>query len=116
MSNVDLPDDDIPAEILNLIDHNEDPDNEAANANSTYTPQTDLIDVPSDDIVMTSSGMIDIEGSSVRSSEQMNSAIHSLQGTMYVPHGSVPLSEYNNPDLWTGHMYVHFLTALVVQK
>ena len=59
LSTVNLPDDDIPAEILNLIDHNEDPENEAANANSTYTPQTDLIDVPSDDIAMTSSGMID---------------------------------------------------------
>ena len=46
--------------------------------------------------------MIDIEGSGVHSSDQMNFAIHSLQGTMYVPHGSVPLSEYNNPDLWTG--------------
>ena len=94
--------DDVPAQILRLIHHDEDPDNEAANAHSTYTPQTDLNDVPSDSIVMNSSGMIDIQGSSVHTSDQMNSAIHSLQGTLYVPHGTVPLNEYNNPELWLG--------------
>merc|ERR1712035_246661 len=46
--------------------------------------------------------MVDMEGSSVRSSDQMNSAINTLQGTMYVPHGSMPVTEYNNPGLWLG--------------
>ena len=40
----------------------------------------------------------------------MNSAISSLQGTtsnflqdtMIVPHGSTPLNEYNNPNMWLG--------------
>ena len=51
---------------------------------------------------MNSSGMVDLEASSVRTNDQMNSAIHSLQGTLYVPHGTVPLTEYNNPNLWLG--------------
>ena len=45
------------------------------------------------------SGIIDMEGTSVHSihsNDQMNSAIQMLQenvqGTMYVPHGSVPYS------------------------
>ena len=80
---------------MNLLHFEDDPDNEAADAHSTYTPQTDLNYVPSDSIVMNSSGMIDLEGSSVRSNDQMSSAIHSLQGTLYVPHGTVPLTEYN---------------------
>ena len=102
LSNVDLPIDDVPEQVLNLLHQHDDPDNEDANANSTYTPQTDLNDVPSDSVVMNSSGIIDMEGSSVHSSDQMNSAIHSLQGTLYVPHGSIPLNEYNNPNMWLG--------------
>ena len=52
----------MPEQILNLLDHHDDPDNEDANSNSTYTPQTDLNDVPSDSIVMNSTGLIDMEG------------------------------------------------------
>ena len=63
---------------------------------STYTPQTDLNDILADTVVMGSSGIIDMEGTSVHSNDQMNSAIQTLQenvqGTMYVPHGSVPYS------------------------
>ena len=74
------------------------------------TPQTDLDDVPAESVVLHPSGIIDMEGSSVHSSDQMNSAISSLQGTtnnflqgtMIVPHGSTPLNEYNNPNLWLG--------------
>ena len=51
---------------------------------------------------MHSSGIIDTEGSSVPASDQMNSAISSLQGTLIVPHSSTPLNEYNNPNLWLG--------------
>ena len=102
LSNVDLPIDDIPEQVLNLLHQHDDPDNEDANSNTTYTPQTDLNDIPADTVVMNSSGIIDMEGSSVHSNDQMNSAIHSLQGTLYVPHGSIPLNEYNNPNMWLG--------------
>ena len=44
-NDVNLPADDIPDEILKLLHFEEDPENEAANAHSTYTPQTDLNDV-----------------------------------------------------------------------
>ena len=30
------------------------------------------------------------------------SSISALQGTVVVPHGSVPVNEYNNPNLWLG--------------
>ena len=102
LSDVSLPVDDVPEEILRLLHQDDDVANEAENAHSTYTPQTDLNDVPTDAIVMNTSGMIDIEGTSVSSSDQMNSAIQSLQGTLYVPHGNIPLNEYNNPNLWLG--------------
>ena len=46
--------------------------------------------------------MVDLEGSNVSTDDQINSAISTLQGTMIVPHGSVPVNEYNNPSLWLG--------------
>ena len=102
LSSVDLPENDIPEQILGTLHTHEDKNNEDANEHSTYTPQTDINDVPTDTILMDSTGMVDMEGSSVRSSDQMNSAINTLQGTMYVPHGSMPVTEYNNPNLWLG--------------
>ena len=102
LSNTDLPVDDVPEEILRTLHAYDDPDDEDANEHSTYTPQTDINDVPSDTVLMDSTGIIDMEGSSVHSTDQLNSAIHSLQGTMYVPHGSIPVNEYNNPSLWLG--------------
>ena len=47
-------------------------------------------------------GILDLEGCSVHSSSQIESAVHSLQGTIYVPHGSLPVTDYNNPVLWIG--------------
>ena len=41
LSNVDLPVNDIPEQVLSVIDQHDDPDNEDANSNSTYTSQTD---------------------------------------------------------------------------
>ena len=102
LSNVDLPIDDVPQEISDTLHEHKDSYDEDSNEHSTYTPQTDINDVPSDTVIMDSSGMIDKEGSSVCSGDQMNSAISSLQGTMYVPHGSVPVNEYSNPNLWLG--------------
>ena len=102
LSTVDLPENDIPEQILETLHMHEDENDEDACEHSTYTPQTDVNDVPSDTVLMDSTGMIDMEGSSVRSDDQMNSAINALQGTMYVPHGSMPVNEYNNPNLWLG--------------
>jgi len=115
-NTVDLPVDDLPKEITHLLETYDDENDEDTNQHSTYTPQTDLDDIPSDTILMDLVGMVDLEGSNVSSNDQMNSAILELQGnhsssvtdsdnllgTMIVPHGSVPVNEYNNPNLWLG--------------
>ena len=67
---------------------------------------------------MNSVGMVDFQGTTVHSSDQMSSAARNLQesnssestdqrndsaglqGTMIVPHGPVPVNEYNNASLW----------------
>ena len=51
---------------------------------------------------MESSGVIVVDGSSVHSSDQMASAIQSLQGTISIPHGPIPVNDYNIPALWIG--------------
>ena len=63
--SVDLPMDSVPNQIMDLLHEHDDPDNEDAIADSTYTPQTDLDDVPAESVVLHPSGIIDIEGSSV---------------------------------------------------
>ena len=102
LSDVNLPVDDVPEQILRTLNEQDDLNDEDDNEHSTYTPQTDIDDIPDDTVLMNATGMIDMEGSSVHTSDQMDSAIQSLQGTLYVPHGSIPLSEYNNPELWIG--------------
>ena len=111
---VDLPVDDVPNEIMQNLEIHDDEDDEDANEHSTYTPQTDLDDVPPDTVIMDSVGLIDLEGSSVQANDQLTSAINTLQavssvdetnsddvqGTMIIPHGSLPVNEYNNPSLW----------------
>ena len=102
LSAIDLPENDIPVQILETLHTHEDENNEDASEHSTYTPQTDINDVPPDTVLMDSTGMVDMEGSCVSANDQMNSAINTLQGTMYVPHGSIPVTEYNNPSLLLG--------------
>ena len=116
-SNLDLPTDDIPKEIMQTLGIDEDVDEEDANEHSTYTPQTDLDDIPRGTFLIDSVGMVDLDGSTVKSSDQLTSAVLQLQGnsmneeansgpsyqgTLIVPHGSVPVCEYNNPGLWLG--------------
>ena len=49
------------------------------------------------DIVMESSGVLDLAGESVSTACQMKAAVQNLQGTMIIPHGGIPLTDYNNP-------------------
>ena len=51
---------------------------------------------------MDSSGLLDVEGISVSTSSQIQSAVNSLQGTLLIPHGVLPTTDYNNPLLWIG--------------
>ena len=50
-NSVDLPFDAVPNEIMQTLEVDDDPDDEDANEHSTYTPQTDLDNVPSDTFV-----------------------------------------------------------------
>ena len=45
--------------------------------------------------------MVNLEGSNVNSSDQLNSTVSSLQGMMMVAHGSVPVNEYD------GYVHIH---------
>ena len=62
LSDVDLPINDVPEQVLSVLDLHTDRYNEDAISKSTYTPQTDINDVTSDNILMNSSGLIDMEG------------------------------------------------------
>ena len=58
----------------------------------------------------------DMNGSSFRSTDHISSAISALEGTMYVPYGSKPVNEYNNPSLWLGSYPWLFLMEKVDLK
>ena len=77
--NVDLPVDGVPDAIMQTLTHEEETEDDA-NEHSTYTPQTDLDNIPSDSLIMDSVGMVDLEGSTVNSTDQITSAILELQG------------------------------------
>ena len=80
---------------------NEDPNDEDSREHANYTPQTDVMDEVNEYyFVMESSGVIDADGSSVHSKEQLSSAVQSLQGTLFIPHGAQPVNDYKNPALW----------------
>ena len=102
MSQENLPEDDIPDELFATLTLQEDPDDEDGNEHANYTPQTTFDIGDGETIVMKYSGIIDLDGSSVDFHEQMSSALHTLQGTVFVPHGSFPTTDYNNPSLWIG--------------
>jgi hypothetical protein len=92
-----LPNDDVPNEILQTLELNEDPDNEDENAHSTYTPQTDLDDIPDDTVLMNSVGMVDLECSTVSANDQLNSGAH------------LAFFEGKGYDVEKGQIYGHFL-------
>ncbi|XP_066919049.1 uncharacterized protein [Clytia hemisphaerica] len=110
-SNVVLPRNDIPDVILNTLVEHEDSNGDDDKEHANYTPQTD-INIPenvlpdqsgqNNVIVMDSSGVIDVSGSSVSTKDQMVSAVQSLEGALIIPHGPSPVTDYNNPALWMG--------------
>ena len=62
-----------PAGPLQTLTHEEETE-EDANEHSTYTPQIDLDNIPSDRVIMDSVGMVDLKGSTVNSTDQITSA------------------------------------------
>ena len=102
--DIDLPVDDIPDALWEMMTVHDDAEKEEEKEHANYTPQTELhtTDNSDDGVIMDSSGMLDLEGSSVSTDCQMKAAVQSLQGTLFIPHGSLPITEYNNPLLWIG--------------
>ncbi len=113
----------IPHCIWATLVHDEDIKSEIK-AKKNYTTATidDIMSEPKENIkqedqcgiIMEESGIIDVEGSAISSKEQtMAAAEHLLKDNSQkenknnekihiIPHGSEPLSEYRNPNLWTG--------------
>ena len=93
---VHLPDDGIPDQIWTTIAVHEGA-YEDKKEHANYTPQTDIV-LPSEaendgTVVKDSTGILDLEGWSVVVRQEPT--VHSLQGTMYVHHGSLPVTDYN---------------------
>ena len=101
ISNVNLPQDDIPDKIMKtLVCHESTAEDDAEHSN--YTPQIDISQITDNTITMDSSGIIDADGATVHTNQQRQSAVQRLQGTLYVPHATLPVNDYNNPSMWLG--------------
>ncbi len=81
--------------------------------------QTSNVDDSIMDVVMEQSGVIDVDGSTISSMDQMKvaagqimkgqdevnvdeSELNANEKIHIIPHGPMPIVEYDNPDLWTG--------------
>ena len=95
-----LPEDDIPDVLWNTMVVHDNVD-EDSREHSGYVP-ADSQDGDDDTLIMESSGVLDLDGNSVVTGDQLQSAVHNLQGTMLIPHGPSPTTDYNNPSLWIG--------------
>ncbi len=128
-----LPKNGIPSTVWETLHHSNEEENEKS-IESSYTSETidDIVRESIDDnfrntendIIMESSGVIDVDVNSVTTTEQATAAATNLVANMsdanehglhknklkehhpdsvtVVPHGPEPVSEYNNPDIWTG--------------
>ena len=83
-----------------LVCHKSTAEDDAEHSN--YTPQINISKITNDTITMDSSGIIDADGATVHTNQQRQSAIQRLQGTLYVPHATLPVNDYNNPSMWLG--------------
>ena len=83
ISNVTLPQDDIPNKIMKtLVCHESTAEDDAEHSN--YTPQIDISQITDDTITMDSSGIIDADGATVHTNQQRQSAVQRLRGTHYL--------------------------------
>ena len=84
--------------LMKLVCHESTAEDDAEHSN--YTPQIDISQITDDTITMDSSSIIDADGATVHTNQQRQSAVQRLQGTLYVPHGTLPIKDYNNPSMW----------------
>ncbi len=122
-----IPTEDIPDCIWTTLAHDKDIKSEqSAHANYTNATiddvikdnQDNTINTDSSEVIMEGSGVIDVEGTMTTCLEQTKAAVEhllsdksrlvksdnasNLDPVHVIPHGSTPVIEYNNPDLWTG--------------
>ncbi len=117
---LNIPANSIPECIWHTIDYEEIGESDAKPSKTcTNTSIDDILSevddsiekVQNDEIIVETTGMIDILGSSVSTEEQSQSAASQIlegykeeneERIHIIPHGSAPIVEYCNPDLWTG--------------
>ncbi len=119
---MNIPANSIPECIWHTIDYEETDESETKPSKTcTNTSIDDILSevdgskenegIENDEIVVETTGMIDILGSSVSTEEQSQSAASQIlegykeenkESIHIIPHGSTPIVEYGNPDLWTG--------------
>ena len=89
-----LPHDDVPHEIYKCITlcHKKDDDNEEM-LNGPY------VDAP---VSLTHTGIVDVDGTQVSEDEKKCAAVNKDEHIIAVPHGCIPVNEYNNAELWLG--------------
>ena len=104
LSTVILPADDVLEEILSTLVLHKDLNDKDGKEHANYTPQT-VINSSStgkEAVVMQSSGVADVDESSVHPNGPVFSVFQFLQGTILILHGPIPINDYNNAALWIG--------------
>ncbi len=114
-----IPQDDIPSTVWETLHHSNEINIEQSSHQGYNSETIDNVlegclseDIIDGEVVMESTGVIDINANSVTSDEQTSAAARHLienakrnnikEKVTLVPHGDVPICEYNNPDMWTG--------------
>ena len=74
----------------------------------------DLLNLPymEDPVLLTHTGIADVDGSEISEKEKKCAAVGNHEPVIAIPHGALPVIEYNNPCLWLGsfpHLYPYGL-------
>ncbi len=100
-----LPQNDVPKHIyysITLIQNKADSDNEDL-LNGPFIDQPTFIEEPTS---LTHSGIIDVEGMEISEEDKKLAAMQKDEPVIAIPHGAIPINEYNNVELWLGS-YAH---------
>ncbi len=90
-----MPNDDVPTKLYNSITvHNK----------AECNDDEELLNGPYEDetVAFTHSGIVDMEGIEISENDKKCAAMKKGQPIIAVPHGAVPVNEFNNAELWLG--------------
>ena len=90
-----LPKNNVPTDLFNsmtLFNSNESKDNEEL-LNGPFTDEP---------IFSTHTGIVDVEGNAISEDDKKCAAVKQADPILVVPHGAMPINEYNNVELWLG--------------